>query len=86
MYNIHVFDLQFVEKRRAALERFLNRTACHSSLRTDPDFREFLEMETELPRASQTATLSARNMMKLISKVGDGLTNITLKLEETDDW
>lgn len=77
---------EFVERRRAALERFLNRTAGHSSLRTDPDFREFLELETELPKASQTATLSGRSVMRLINKVGDSITNITLKLEETDDW
>jgi len=77
---------EFVEKRRAALERFLNRTASHASLRTDPDFREFLEMETELPKANQTMTFSGKNMMKIINKVGDSITNITLKLEETDDW
>lgn len=81
-----VIQDEFVEKRRAALERFLNRTAAHASLRTDPDFREFLELETELPRASQTATFSGRNVMKMINKVGDSITNITLKLEETDDW
>ena len=84
--NIHCLILQFVEKRRAALERFLNRTASHASLRTDPDFREFLEMETELPKANQTMTFSGKNMMKIINKVGDSITNITLKLEETDDW
>jgi len=77
---------EFVERRRAALERFLNRTATYSSLRTDPDFREFLELEAELPKASQTATLSGRNVMRLITKVGDSLTSITTKLEETDDW
>jgi len=77
---------EFVERRRAALERFLNRTATYSSLRTDPDFREFLELETELPKAHQTAALSSRSMMKLINKFGDSLTNITTKLEETDDW
>jgi len=77
---------EFVERRRAALERYLNRTATYSSLRTDPDFREFLELEAELPKASQTATLSGRNVMRLITKVGDSLTSITTKLEETDDW
>jgi PX domain len=35
---------QFIERRRAALERFMNRTAAHPSLRADPDFREFLEL------------------------------------------
>lgn len=34
---------QFVERRRAALERFLNRVAQHPVLSIDPDFREFLE-------------------------------------------
>lgn len=33
----------FVERRRAALERYLNRTAQHPVLVVDPDFREFLE-------------------------------------------
>ena len=31
--------LEFVEKRRASLERYLNRTAGHPNLRVDPDFR-----------------------------------------------
>ena len=78
--------LQFVERRRAALERFMNRTAAHPILRTDPDFREFLEQEADLPKSNQTSALSSRNMMKLINKVGDSLSNMTIKMEETDDW
>lgn len=34
---------EFIERRRAALERFINRTANHPILRVDPDFRDFLE-------------------------------------------
>lgn len=34
---------EFIERRRAALERYLNRTATHPVLSIDPDFREFLE-------------------------------------------
>ena len=34
---------EFIERRRAALERYLNRTASHPVLSVDPDFREFLE-------------------------------------------
>jgi len=34
---------EFVEKRRASLERYLNRTAAHPILGVDPDFREFIE-------------------------------------------
>lgn len=34
---------EFIERRRAALERYVNRTAAHPVLSVDPDFREFLE-------------------------------------------
>lgn len=34
---------EFVEKRRASLERYLRRTAAHPILKVDPDFRDFLE-------------------------------------------
>eukprot|EP00090_Calanus_glacialis_P038294 TRINITY_DN6688_c0_g1_i1.p1 TRINITY_DN6688_c0_g1~~TRINITY_DN6688_c0_g1_i1.p1 ORF type:complete len:606 (-),score=254.41 TRINITY_DN6688_c0_g1_i1:244-2061(-) len=77
---------EFVEKRRASLERYLNRTASHPNLRVDPDFREFLELDTELPKANQTAALSGKNVMKLISKVGDRVSQYTTKMEETDQW
>merc|ERR1719495_965359 len=76
----------FVEKRRAALERYLNRTANHPSLRVDPDFREFLELDAELPKANSTSTLSSKSMMKIISKVGDRVNSYTTKMEETDQW
>lgn len=33
----------FIERRRAALERYVRRTAEHPVLVLDPDFREFLE-------------------------------------------
>lgn len=35
---------EFVEKRRASLERYLRRTAAHPILKVDPDFRDFLEL------------------------------------------
>lgn len=34
---------EFVERRRAALERYIRRTSQHPVLVMDPDFREFLE-------------------------------------------
>merc|ERR1719192_652858 len=64
----------------------MNRTAAHPLLKTDPDFREFLEQEAELPKAKDTSAISGRTMMKLISKVGDSLSSMTLKMEETDEW
>ena len=50
------------------------------------NFREFLELDAELPKSNQTAALSGKNMMKVISKLGDRVSSITLKMEETDDW
>merc|ERR1719500_610770 len=77
---------EFVEKRRASLERYLNRTASHPNLRVDPDFREFLELDAELPKANQTAALSGKNMMRAISKLGDKVNAYATKMEETDQW
>ena len=75
-----------MERRRAALERFMNRTAAHPILKTDPDFREFLEHESELPKSKDTSALSGRNVMKLINKVGDSLSSMAIKMDETDEW
>merc|ERR1712241_853298 len=77
---------EFVEKRRASLERYLNRTAGHPNLRVDPDFREFLELDAELPKSNQTAALSGKNVLKVISKLGDKVTNYATKMEESDQW
>merc|ERR1711988_1431926 len=74
----------FVEKRRAALERFLCRTAKHPSLKLDPDFREFLEMDGNLPKSTSTSALSGACMMRLFNKVGDSLGKINFKIDETD--
>ncbi|KAK2738751.1 Vacuolar protein sorting-associated protein 5 [Myotisia sp. PD_48] len=40
------FDTNFVESRRAALERMLNKTAAHPTLQHDADLKIFLESET----------------------------------------
>ena len=39
------FDTEFVESRRAALERMLNRIAAHPILQHDADLKLFLESE-----------------------------------------
>ena len=54
--------------------------------RVDPDFREFLELDAELPKSNQTAALSGKSVLKLISKVGDRVNQYTTKMEETDQW
>ncbi|XP_045483627.1 sorting nexin-2 [Harmonia axyridis] len=76
----------FVERRRAALERYLNRTAQHPVLVVDPDFREFLECDVELPKATNTSALSGAGVMRLFNKVGETMNKITYKMDETDPW
>lgn len=77
---------EFVERRRSALERFLIRISRHPVLVTDPDFREFLELEGDLPKSSHTSALSGAGVIKLISKVGDTVNKITYKMDENDSW
>lgn len=74
----------FLERRRAALERFLRRTSRHPSLYQDPDFREFLTFEGDLPKATQTSALSGANIMRLVGRVNDSINKITFKMEESE--
>lgn len=77
---------EFVERRRASLERYLKRTATHPVLCVDPDFREFLEADMELPKATNTSALSGAGMMRLFNKVGETVNKITYKMDENDPW
>lgn len=74
----------FIEKRRASLERFINRVAAHPALRTDPDFREFLELETDLPRANSTSALSGAGVKRFLFKMGDSVNKMTFRMDESD--
>ncbi|XP_034390287.1 sorting nexin-1a isoform X2 [Cyclopterus lumpus] len=75
----------FVERRRAALERYLQRIVHHPSLLQDPDVREFLERE-ELPRAVGTQALSGAGFLKMINKATDAVSKMTIKMNESDVW
>uniref|UniRef100_A0A4W4GMR7 Sorting nexin-2 n=1 Tax=Electrophorus electricus TaxID=8005 RepID=A0A4W4GMR7_ELEEL len=76
---------EFVERRRAALERYLQRVVSHPSLLQDPDVREFLEKE-ELPRAVSTQALSGAGFLKMINKATDAVSKMTIKMNESDVW
>jgi len=76
----------FVERRRASLERFLNRTAAHSILKMDPDFRDFLEMDGDLPRAMETRTFSPSSIGKFFSNLEDKVNKIAYRVDEADAW
>ncbi|XP_038842220.1 sorting nexin-1-like isoform X1 [Salvelinus namaycush] len=75
----------FVERRRAALERYLQRVVCHPSLLQDPDVREFLERD-ELPRAVGTHTLSGAGFLKMINRASDAVSKMTIKISYSDAW
>ncbi|KAM4829222.1 sorting nexin-1 [Thomomys bottae] len=76
---------EFLEKRRAALERYLQRVVNHPTMLQDPDVREFLEKE-ELPRAVGTQTLSGAGLLKMFNKATDAVSKMTIKMNESDIW
>ncbi|XP_010004242.1 PREDICTED: sorting nexin-1 [Chaetura pelagica] len=76
---------EFLEKRRAALERYLRRVVSHPTMLQDPDVREFLEKE-ELPRAVSTQTLSGAGILKMFNKATDAVSKMTIKMNESDIW
>ncbi|KAK5874301.1 hypothetical protein PBY51_019260 [Eleginops maclovinus] len=78
-------SVEFVERRRAALERYLQRVVSHPSLLQDPDVRDFLERE-ELPRAVSTQALSGAGFLKMINKASDAVNKMTIKMNESDTW
>ncbi|XP_033228794.1 sorting nexin-2 [Belonocnema kinseyi] len=77
---------EFIERRRSALERYLNRTAAHPILGVDPDFIDFLKADMELPKATNTSALSGAGVMRLFNKVGETVNKITYKMDENDTW
>ncbi|XP_041424174.1 sorting nexin-2 isoform X1 [Xenopus laevis] len=76
---------EFVEKRRAALERYLQRTVKHPTLLQDPDVRQFLE-SSELPRAVSTQALSGAGLLRMVNKAADAVNKMTIKMNESDAW
>uniref|UniRef100_A0A4W3ICD4 Sorting nexin 2 n=1 Tax=Callorhinchus milii TaxID=7868 RepID=A0A4W3ICD4_CALMI len=76
---------EFVEKRRAALERYLQRTVKHPTLLQDPDLRQFLE-SNELPRAVNTQALSGAGILRMVNKAADAVNKMTIKMNESDAW
>ncbi|XP_026979070.1 sorting nexin-1 isoform X5 [Sagmatias obliquidens] len=76
---------EFLEKRRAALERYLQRIVNHPTMLQDPDVREFLEKE-ELPRAVGTQTFSGAGLLKMFNKATDAVSKMTIKMNESDIW
>uniref|UniRef100_A0A0A9Y6R1 Sorting nexin-2 n=1 Tax=Lygus hesperus TaxID=30085 RepID=A0A0A9Y6R1_LYGHE len=79
-------NFDFIERRKCSLERYIQRTADHPVLGVDPEFRDFLQNETELPKATNTSALSGAGMMRLFNKVGETVNKITYRMDENDTW
>ena len=77
---------EFIEKRRAALSRYVNRIAMHPILVQDPIFRQFLESSGDLPYAKDMSYMSGAGIMRAMKSVGNQLTKMTTKMTETDMW
>ena len=75
---------EFIQRRRAALERFINRCLDHPNLRNDPDMRDFLERD-ELPKASHTSALSGKSLLKRFSSVVETATAKPTKIPNDPD-
>ncbi|XP_067829545.1 sorting nexin-1-like [Heptranchias perlo] len=76
---------EFLERRRAALERYLQRIIKHPTLLQDPDVSEFLEKD-ELPRAVNTQALSGAGLLRMVNKAADAVSKMTIKMNESDIW
>ncbi|CAF1659299.1 unnamed protein product, partial [Adineta ricciae] len=76
----------FIDRRRSQLERYLNRLARHKTLVQDPDFREFIEMPGDLPKANNTQALSGAGVLRALSNISNQVTKLTTKTSEQDQW
>nr|XP_014429359.1 sorting nexin-2 [Pelodiscus sinensis] len=92
---------EFVEKRRAALERYLQRTVKHPILLQDPDLRQFLEssevfkiffFKFYLFSSYFVSRLAFRNqsaragILRMVNKAADAVNKMTIKMNESDAW
>ncbi|GMT01635.1 hypothetical protein PENTCL1PPCAC_23809, partial [Pristionchus entomophagus] len=72
--------------RKRLLERYMSRVVAHGALRSDCDVRDFLTMEVELPKATNTSTLSSAGMKRMFKSVGEAFSKIAVHMEEGDRW
>ncbi|KAJ9095011.1 hypothetical protein QFC21_005804 [Naganishia friedmannii] len=81
------FEDQFVETRRAALEKCLNKIANHPVLALDPDLRLFLESESfeyEVKHRKHETTQSQDGGKGLLASIGGSIGGP--RFVEKDDW
>ncbi|TKR93776.1 hypothetical protein L596_008173 [Steinernema carpocapsae] len=77
---------EIADRRTRALQRFVRRVAKHPRLASDCDFRDFLTMNVELPKANNTSALSGASVKKLFKSFGETFSKITTHMDESDTW
>jgi len=78
-------SIDFVEKRRASLERYMNRLVRHAPIINDQDLIDFLE-QPSLPQATSTRALSGAGLMRFYKNVEGAVNKMTTKMVEEDSW
>ncbi|KAI3382239.1 hypothetical protein SNEBB_011423 [Seison nebaliae] len=84
--KINKEEADFIEKRRLALLRWLQRLARHPAIRRDTVFVEFLSCQSDLPKSSQTSSISGAGLLRMMTKAVDVVSNIQTSMEEEDQW
>lgn len=86
------FDTNFVESRRMALERMINKIAAHPILQNDGDLKTFLESDAfnvdikHKDRARDPLLAAESKSGGIMSSIGLGSSNSGGKFIEHDDW
>ncbi|KAK5940859.1 Vacuolar protein sorting-associated protein vps5 [Knufia obscura] len=83
------FDTEFVESRRQALERMLNKIAAHPILHHDADLKIFLESEAfnvDVKNKENRDPLLDQSNKGMLSAIGINVGSSTGKFVEHDDW
>ncbi|KAI5995512.1 Vps5 C terminal like-domain-containing protein [Pisolithus albus] len=78
------FDTHFVQQRRLALEKCIQKIANHPVLAKDPDLKFFLESDTFALDVKHKKMESAHERGGLMASIGQTLTGT--RFHETDEW
>lgn len=83
------FDTEFVESRRQALERMLNKIAAHPILHHDADLKIFLESDAfnvDVKNKENRDPLLDQSNKGMLSAIGINVGGSSGKFVEHDDW
>ncbi|EFO96783.1 CRE-SNX-1 protein [Caenorhabditis remanei] len=73
-------------QRARQLERYISRLIQHPRMRNDCDVRDFLTIESDLPKAVQTAALSSFGVKKIFKNFQVVFSKMAFHMEEGDRW